>query len=392
MADASIEIPDFELPEDFGESSAVIQARMIENLPDGIDKTEAGFAWDLTKPAALEIAEFSQYKLALALRMMFSLWAVGSWLDWHATENDLSRKAASYAVGVVTVTGTAGTVIPAGFEFATEATVNSSSKIYVSDEAAAIGEDGTVDIAVTAAEAGVDYNTGADTVCLMVNSISGIVSITNAEVITGGADEETDDELRQRVIYAERNGSFTGCDGDYVRWALEVSGVGGAKVYPEWNGAGTVKVLIEDADGNAANDELCEKVYDYIVSPDDRSARLAPIGAEVTVASIEFFNVNITYSYTPTSSASDDDSKEAIEAEFEEAAAEYINVTARESLTISYNKIYALLAGIEGVKTVDELTIIPLYSGGETEGLSPGEIYEIADVGVYPVAGEIAAA
>ena len=35
----------------------VIHARMLENLPDDIDKTDGGFAHDFTRPAALEKAE-----------------------------------------------------------------------------------------------------------------------------------------------------------------------------------------------------------------------------------------------------------------------------------------------------------------------------------------------
>ena len=35
----------------------VIHARMLEALPDDIDKTEGGFAHDFTRPAALEKAE-----------------------------------------------------------------------------------------------------------------------------------------------------------------------------------------------------------------------------------------------------------------------------------------------------------------------------------------------
>jgi hypothetical protein len=48
----------FEPPEWLKNVSARgIQERMMRNLPLDIDKTEGGFAWDLTMPTALEKAE-----------------------------------------------------------------------------------------------------------------------------------------------------------------------------------------------------------------------------------------------------------------------------------------------------------------------------------------------
>ena len=49
------------------------------------------------------------------------------------------------------------------------------------------------------------------------------------------------------------------------------------KVIPLWNGAGTVKIVIVDADNRPADSELISKVKEHI--EENR-----PIGAEVTVS------------------------------------------------------------------------------------------------------------
>jgi uncharacterized phage protein gp47/JayE len=58
---------------------------------------------------------------------------------------------------------------------------------------------------------------------------------------------------------------------------MEVAGVGGAKIFPLWNGAGTVKVVLVDADMEPASSEIVA-----VRRPNRREER--PIGANVTVA------------------------------------------------------------------------------------------------------------
>ena len=51
-------------------------------------------------------------------------------------------------------------------------------------------------------------------------------------------------------------------------------------------GPGTVKVVVSGPEGSAVSEDVLQAVEDYIVSPDDRSKRLCPIGAEVTIATV----------------------------------------------------------------------------------------------------------
>jgi uncharacterized phage protein gp47/JayE len=156
-------------------------------------------------------------------------------------------------------------------------------------------------------------NVPPDSIILMVKPEAGISYIANSEATTGGAPEESDDELRERVLDAIRYGvSWTGCDADYVRWARAVPGVGHAVTEPEWNDpslpeefhwvdaegvrhcAGAVRLFVIDSNGLPANQQILDAVYESIIHPEDRMQRKAPIGATLTVAAPVPLYVDIT--------------------------------------------------------------------------------------------------
>ena len=78
--------------------------------------------------------------------------------------------------------------------------------------------------------------------------------------------------------------TYLGNDTDYKRWAKE-AGAGDCIVDPAWKGPGTVRLVLVDGNGQPANKELIDAVFNHIVSPTDRAARLLPTGcAELTCA------------------------------------------------------------------------------------------------------------
>lgn len=91
--------------------------------------------------------------------------------------------------------------------------------------------------------AGAFGNCAVGTVMTLGTSIAGISStgsVTTA--FTGGADIETDDSLRSRMLFAYQNPPQGGAVPDYVTWAKEVPGVTRAWCNPNGFGAGTVVV------------------------------------------------------------------------------------------------------------------------------------------------------
>lgn len=323
-----------------------IQSRMMNNLPVDISDMPADFPYDFTMPTAIEISRLIQYNLTRTLMLMFPMWAWGEWLDLHGVSAKVTRKQASRASGHVTVTGIAGTIIEEGTVFCTEGTTDVESVEFATTEEATIPEQGTVDIPVASVLTGATYNVTRNTVTLQKQPNENITSVTNENPIRGGTDEEDDDTYRERILEKLRSAevSFVGCDADYVRWAKEVSGVGSAVVEPEWKGPGTVKVVVADPDGSAVGEETLKAVENYIVSSKDRLKRLAPIGASVTISTVQDMTMKYRAVIELESNYSVDNVKEA----FLSALKTYYR-TAKDNEEIRYTVVSALLSNTAGV-------------------------------------------
>lgn len=323
-----------------------IQSRMMNNLPVDISDMPADFPYDFTMPTAIEISRLIQYNLTRTLMLMFPMWAWGEWLDLHGVSAKVTRKQASRASGHVTVTGIAGTIIEEGTVFCTEGTTDVESVEFATTEEATIPEQGTVDIPVASVLTGATYNVTRNTVTLQKQPNENITSVTNENPIRGGTDEEDDDTYRERILEKLRSAevSFVGCDADYVRWAKEVPGVGSAVVEPEWKGPGTVKVVVADPDGSAVGEETLKAVENYIVSPKDRLKRLAPIGASVTISTVQDMTMKYRAVIELESNYSVDNVKEA----FLSALKTYYR-TAKDNEEIRYTVVSALLSNTAGV-------------------------------------------
>src|SRR5690606_6834684 len=154
-----------------------------------------------------------------------------------------------------------------------------------------INEQGEVTVSAVCTEAGTIGNVPAGTIVLMVEPVQGVTSVTNPEPFTGGTNIEEDDAFRERILDVWRLPATSGNKVHYKLWAREVPGVGDAKVFPLWNGPGTVKVVIIDGNKRAANLELLDAVTTHI-------EEMRPIGAEVTVASAAEKQINIAADVT----------------------------------------------------------------------------------------------
>lgn len=345
--------PEFIRP-DFmdGTSADDIHRRMMAELPDDIDDMPCGFPYDMTRPTAIEKSELINFHLLRALMIAYPQYAWDEWLDLHGQQVHLTRHEAARATGVVTVTGSAGTELPAGTVFCTTATNDGPSIEFQSDADAVIPEGGSIDINVTAVEAGTNSNVKADTVILLMKPINNITSITNKDGITGGTERETDDDFYDRIAVEYSNSmTYLGNDTDYKRWAKE-AGAGDCIVDPAWKGPGTVRLVLVDGNGQPANKELINAVFNHIVSPADRAARLLPTGcAELTCAAATTVSVN--YTCTGLIYDSEHTSIEEITAQFE-ALVKTKYEEAKANNVLRYNDIRPLLADISGVTDFSE--------------------------------------
>jgi uncharacterized phage protein gp47/JayE len=161
----------------FGENISLIPQSVFGQIV-GIYSEREAIMWDLAEHVYL-----SQYPAT----------AQGAQLSNVVQYNGIERLAATSSTATITLSGTPGTIVPAGTLFATSDT----DERFASDEEVTIGVGGTIYVGVTAVNTG-QIEAVAGTITVIVNPVLGLDSVTNALDATAGRDEETDAELRAR--------------------------------------------------------------------------------------------------------------------------------------------------------------------------------------------------
>lgn len=224
-------------------------------------------------------------------RQIFADQSDDAYLMRQASLYGLSKSPATFATGPVELTGTNGTIVPAGsvLRRADGTEYETQYQVTISLGVAAVD--------VTAVLADAASNTEDGTVLTFESPIAGVDAEATVDTggIAGGADQETTEALRTRLLQYLRNPPEGGAAEDYRTWALGVSGVTRAWVYPQADGAGTVTVrFMRDNDtpnGFPSAGEVTE-VQDYI---DERR----PVTATVTVLAPVIKNWSPTILITP---------------------------------------------------------------------------------------------
>lgn len=191
----------------------------------------------------------------LALEILPALYlrsAKGKWVDVFAWQLDLTRKPATKARGVITLTrySADGTLaVPAGTVIQSATIANRIYRMRVVDAAEFVPGQTSLKVLCEAEETGSAFNLATGFYALVATALSGIASASNTAdwLLTPGADEETDDELKARC----RN-QFTAInkwhiDAAYKSLAAEFAGIGIDDIYIEHDaprGAGTANLYI----------------------------------------------------------------------------------------------------------------------------------------------------
>lgn len=359
-------MPEFITPK-FLENNSTdeVHEKMMAILPEDLDMSQGGHAWNMTRPTALVIAELCEFILPEVVRLIFPEWSYGEYLDGHAKARSITRRAATAAVGELTITGNAGTVVPAGSLFSTAAINEEPSVDYETLEEVKIPSSGSVTVEIQCTQTGTAGNTTSNTIVLLAQNIDGITGVTNAANVTGGVDEEDDDSLISRILeYDKSQGdSFTGSMADYKRWATSVNGVGEATIIPSNDDTGLVKIVLTDANGAPANEQLCTAVYNYIMRPDDPGSRLAPVNAFISVEPPATISIGIKATIELEEGAA----IEAVKAAYLTALAVYLPVALTDG-EVKYSRVSAILSGVEGVNDFNNLQIGIKNNGVVTYG------------------------
>lgn len=252
-------------------------------VSDKVDKRQGAIVYDAIAPACAVIAQLYIW-LDEVLNETFADTASREYLIRRAMERGIAPYAATKAV----LKGVFNIDVPIGSRFNLEK-LNYTVTEKLEDEAHTYLLE-----CETAGSEGNRY-LGKMT---PIEYIEGLTSAELTEVIIYGEDEEDTEDFRQRYLSSLNTQAFGGNVADYKQKVKPLEGVGQVRVYraDEWNGGGTVKIVITDTQNGMPAPELISKVQEEIdpVENKGRGSGIAPIGHIVTVAGVNEQDINVS--------------------------------------------------------------------------------------------------
>jgi uncharacterized phage protein gp47/JayE len=374
MATADEELLDFlPLYPDDDEESILERMRVWANegLDPAIDTdawvdTSEGSHWHAcVMPTVRELARLYDLAGTEVPASGFPVWAWADYLDDHAEVQDIVRLPATPAAGVATFRGPEGTLIATGTTVSVEVVTEDAAVPEFEVTAGGVipapiapAVVGVLSVPISATEDGVLGNVAAGAITeFSTPPPEPTVTVTNADPTFGGTEAESDEGLRERVL-----GAFTGQGAgnkrDYERWARAWAGVGRVTVIPLWNGPGTVKVIVTDANGDPVTPETVAGLQADLDPVPGHAEGRAPVSANVTVetATARPIEVVALIEFEPGYSLDGDAGTVALRTMVEDALRQYIErVEPGGEVVIA--KVRGVIVTVPGVHDVGAVTI-----------------------------------
>lgn len=320
-----------------------ILKRMLGRVSADLDKREGSVIYDALAPAAAEI-QIMYIELETILKEMFADTASREYLIKRAAERGITPKPATYAV----LKGEFNQDIPVGTRFNLE-TLN-----YVAVER--IGP-GVYRMQCETVGAAGNSQFGA---LVPIEYIRGLTRAELTELLIPGEDEEETEILRKRYFASLTSQAFGGNIADYREKVMAIAGVGGVKVFPAWDGGGTVKLVIVTSEFKPPSEELVQMVKDT-VDPELNAGKgygLAPIGHVVTVEAAQEAVVSVqttvTYQAGYDYARCEEDILAAIDGYLDELNRSWSDL---EQTIVRVSRLESRLLDVEGILDVAETVI-----------------------------------
>jgi len=317
--------------------------RMLDRVPEGMDKREGSIIYDALAPAAAEMAQM-YVELDVNSNLRFADTAGDEYLDRSIAWSGMIRHPETKAQlrGVFLGAEDQLLEIPLGSRF-------SLDKLnYKAMEKLSAGN-----YRLECETAGTEGNRYFGQL-LPIDYIAGLSRGDITEVLTPGVDRESDPELYARYQERVSKPVTSGNRYQYEQWARENNGIGRAKAFPLWDGPGTVKVVLLDNDMRAPAPSVVQSVQNYIdPTQDGMGSGVAPIGSVVTVAGAEEIPIHISASVALTNGATLAQVQELLEA----GAEEYLSRLAFAEPLVRYTRIQNVILDIPSVVDYSNLAI-----------------------------------
>lgn len=339
------------------ETFQTIMNRALARIPDTLDKREGSLIYEALAPACYELAEAYQ-SMDEILVNTFPDTATGTYLDLRVAELGITRQPATKAVRL----GLFNLAVPVGSRFSISGVNFVVSKVLTGFDRELQCE--------TAGSIGNLYS-GA---MVPISYIAGLTTANLTTVLIAGEDEEDDETLRARYFSTLDSQPYGGNVADYKLKTKALTGVGGCKVFPVWNGGGTVKLVITGSDDLVPSGSVVTDIQTQIdpITNSGEGLGIAPIGHTVTVAGATALTINVGMSVTLAIGYLWADVEPFIEAAIEAYLADLRDQWDTEDQTIV--RISQITSAILTVTGVTDVTGVTLNAGVVNLTLAATEI------------------
>lgn len=219
-------------------------------------------------------------------------YSAGDYLDHIGAMTGVTRLEASSAT--VTIRFSLGTASPSVITIPSGTRVTPDGALFFATEAAVEIPAGDLSVDVTAAcqTAGTDgngYTPGQ--IARIVDPVAGVTDIVNMDTSLGGADAESDDNLRERIQLSPESYSIAGPRLAYVYWVKSTDQtIIDASVSSPTPGVVDVRILVTG--GTLPSDELLAAVLAELTD-----AKRRPLTDQVQVAAPEAITCDVTLTW-----------------------------------------------------------------------------------------------
>lgn len=320
-----------------------ILERALGHVPNDLDKREGSPIYLAIAPICFELAE-AYIQLEAIRNMTYADTSTNDDLTRRCAERGVYRKDATKALRK----GTFNTAVPIGTRFGLEETTYTvvreiQSNVYELE----CEQNGRIGNAYVGQ-------------LLPIGYIKDLTIAELTDILVPGEEIESDDSLRKRYFASLESEAYGGNIADYIEKTKGIDGVGGVKVYPVWNGGGTVKLVILDTEYHVPSVQLVERVQ-TLIDPTQNQGEgkgIAPIGHVVTVVGVEEAIVNIQSDITLQSGYVWEDVKEGIR----EVLQTYLKELSKtwedvEGIVVRTSYIETHILGVTGVLDIQDTLI-----------------------------------
>lgn len=194
-----------------------------------------------------------------------------------------------------------------------------------------------------------------------IDFTEGLESAKVTELLVAGDDDESKESLYKRYIESFTSQSFAGNIAAYKEKFASIQGIGGSKIYPTWQGAGTVKAVLISSDYTAVSDYLIGQIRAEAVPAKGSGYGWAPIGHNLTIESVKevviSVSTQITYAAGYSSSNLSEKIKEKIKEYLKGIAEAWKEGDEHTEAIVYISRLESAILDVQGVLDVNNTSL-----------------------------------